>query len=456
MKNSFYMLLLLLACAKLSSAQETDKIVTLVVSGQGKTPDEAKQNALRSAIEQAFGTFVSSNTEILNDNLVKDEIVSVANGNIQNFEVISELEIPNLGYNTTLKATVSVTKLTSFVTSKGFEADFKGSLFAFNVNQQIFNEKNEVKAINDMSTVIKSLADIAFDYSIKPSEPIAVNSSNDQWKIPLEISVFGNNNLITLADYMHKTLKGLSLSTDEANNYIKLGKKVYPVSFAVNNKNFSYLILRSEKSASDLIKLLYYFNHSILNFKVSNGVETFTLEDHRENLYYIYDANFRFFSGTTTSRGDRINYNASVFYPKVGSSFSKVGIEDAGLIVKPQYSGQKFLASESHRKDYYVVLNYKSWYKNQFINEIENFYNDHYVEFYLYSTNNTEYDRDRYLINQFAFVKKLKNVISNNKIGLIISFVNLVPGNELVRFDYNDLRTIDEMQKIKNYKIISQ
>ena len=51
---------------------------------------------------------------------------------------------------------------------------------------------------------------------------------------------------------------------------------------------------------------------------------------------------------------------------------------------------------------------------------------------------------------------KLKNVISNSKIGLIISFINLVPGNELIRFDYNDLRTIDEMQKIKNYKIISQ
>jgi hypothetical protein len=63
-------------------AQDEDKTVTLVVSGQGKTQDEAKQNALRSAIEQAFGAFISSKTEILNDNLVKDEIVSLTNGNI--------------------------------------------------------------------------------------------------------------------------------------------------------------------------------------------------------------------------------------------------------------------------------------------------------------------------------------------------------------------------------------
>ena len=107
---------------------QDDKTVTLVVSGQGKTQDEAKQNALRNAIEQSFGSFISSNTEILNDELVKDEIVSIANGNIQKFEVISEVEVPEVGHATTLKATVSVTKLTSFVESKGVEIEFKGSL----------------------------------------------------------------------------------------------------------------------------------------------------------------------------------------------------------------------------------------------------------------------------------------------------------------------------------------
>lgn len=74
---------------------QDDKTVTLVVNGHGKTQDEARQNALRSAIEQAFGAFISSKTEILNDKLIKDEIVSVTNGNIQNYEVINEVQIPN-------------------------------------------------------------------------------------------------------------------------------------------------------------------------------------------------------------------------------------------------------------------------------------------------------------------------------------------------------------------------
>ena len=99
-------------------AQE-DKTVTLTVSGTGKTLEEAKTNALRSAIEQAFGAFISSKTEILNDNLVKDEVVSVSNGNIQKYDIVSQVEIPNSGYAMTLNATVSISKLTSFAQSKG-------------------------------------------------------------------------------------------------------------------------------------------------------------------------------------------------------------------------------------------------------------------------------------------------------------------------------------------------
>lgn len=55
-------------------AQESDKVVSITVTGSGKTQDEAKQSALRSAIEQAFGAFISSKTEMLNDKVVTDQI----------------------------------------------------------------------------------------------------------------------------------------------------------------------------------------------------------------------------------------------------------------------------------------------------------------------------------------------------------------------------------------------
>lgn len=102
--------------------------VSLVVSSKGTTEEEAKTNALRSAIEQAFGTFISSRTEILNDNLVQDQIVSLSNGNIKNFEVLSSLFLSEQNLHlVTLNATVSLDKLTSFVQSKGYnDVSFDG------------------------------------------------------------------------------------------------------------------------------------------------------------------------------------------------------------------------------------------------------------------------------------------------------------------------------------------
>lgn len=201
-----------------------------------KTLEEAKHSALRNAIEQAFGAFISSKTEILNDDLVKDEIVSISNGNIHSVEVISEVQISEGRYATTLKTTVSVTKLTSFVTSKGVEVEFKGSLFAFNISQQKLNEKNEVKAIEDLCEVIRTLADNSFNYTLHTSNPISIDGSNEQWKIPMYISVYANSNIYNISKYMNTTLKGISLSNIDANNYMNLGKKVFPISLPPQKK----------------------------------------------------------------------------------------------------------------------------------------------------------------------------------------------------------------------------
>ena len=94
--------------------------VTLIVSADGSSKDEAVKLALRSAIEQTYGTFVSANTTILNDELVKDEIVTVTNGNIKNYEESSSNIVNGKTY-ITLKATVCISKLVSYAQSKGVE-----------------------------------------------------------------------------------------------------------------------------------------------------------------------------------------------------------------------------------------------------------------------------------------------------------------------------------------------
>ena len=450
-----FILILALALSINAYAQD-DKTVTLVASGQGKTQDEAKQNALRSAIEQAFGTFISSKTEILNDNLVKDEIVSVANGNIQKFEIISEVQIPNGGYATSLKATVSVTKLTSFVQSKGVVVEFKGSLFAFNVNQQILNEKNEIKAIEDLCKVITKLSDASFEYSIKASDPVAVNASNEEWRIPMYISVSANNNLLSIATYINQTLKGLSLSIDEADNYVKLGKKVYPISIAANEKEYNYVILRTEDAVIKLICQLYYFNHSIQNFKISNGLSEWKIIDYPGNLKYIYDYGFRIFIKKGGAFEGLSYCKSGVFYKQCDNPYGC-----NGRVLELPYN--------KDCKDFEAVLDYSKWIETRvesngkfvidsdtgkFIEKppvkIKDFQTD------LRDIELNEEQRKRYsvyFVDQFSFVKNFFNSTINKQSGVIISFIGIKPQNEIVRFYYEDIKTLEEINKISEYKV---
>jgi hypothetical protein len=249
-----------------------DKTVILTVSGQGKTQDEAKQNAFRSAIEQAFGTFISSKTDILNDNLVKDEIVSVANGNIQKFEVISEVLIPNGGYATTLKATVSVTKLTSFVESKGVAVEFKGGLLSANVKQQMLNEKNEQQAVSDILFILKELIDKSFDYNISSGTPKVIDGNNQNWNIPIIITVKTNKNFLNMYNYLNKTLTSLSLNESEVNDYNALNKETYLIYLEEPKRPLKAVYLRTQTSYEKIItELTTYFCKSMLSIKIEDN-----------------------------------------------------------------------------------------------------------------------------------------------------------------------------------------
>lgn len=145
--NSLVIAGLFVFSTQFAFAQEAEKTVTITVSGSGKTQDDAKQSAFRSAIEQAFGAFISSKTEIFNDQVVADQIASVANGNIQSFSILNESQLPDGSWGVTLKALVSVSKLTSFVEAKGIAIEIKGGLFALNIKQQLLNEQSEIKAV---------------------------------------------------------------------------------------------------------------------------------------------------------------------------------------------------------------------------------------------------------------------------------------------------------------------
>lgn len=133
--------------ASLSSAFAQNNEVSLIVTGEGVTKQEATNNALRSAIEQAFGVFVSANTEILNDELVKDEIATVSSGNVKSFKEISSVELPSGIRSVTLDAIVSIGKLIEYSKNHGSKAEFAGAVFGANIKLRELRKQNELKAI---------------------------------------------------------------------------------------------------------------------------------------------------------------------------------------------------------------------------------------------------------------------------------------------------------------------
>lgn len=147
------------------------KEVTLVVTGEGVTKEEATNNALRIAIEQAFGVFVSSNSEILNDELVRDEIATVSSGNIKNYKEISYTDLSEWRKSITLETTVSVGKLIDYSKSHGSKAEFSGAVFGANQRLREQRKNNESIVVGNQVQQLNVLRKTLFNSSIKVKTP---------------------------------------------------------------------------------------------------------------------------------------------------------------------------------------------------------------------------------------------------------------------------------------------
>ena len=250
-------------------AQE-DKAVTITCNGTGATLEEAKKVALRSAIEQAYGAFISSNTEILNDKVVSDQIISVTNGSIQSYESLSESQFPDGRWGTTIKANVSVGKLTSFVQSKGVNVEIKGGLFAINIKQQMLNEQGEEFAVLEMVKILHEQFQNSFDYTLETGTPKALDAENKNWSIAMKVIAKCNKNITFCEEYLVKTMKALSLKSNDIQSYKQLNKMTYPITVTRDNKKDTFY-LRNKISVFLIYTLTEQWESYVRGYKVSTG-----------------------------------------------------------------------------------------------------------------------------------------------------------------------------------------
>ena len=259
--------------------QENDKVVTLVVNGTGQTKEEATRNALRSAIEQAFGTFVSANTEVLNDELIKDEIVTVSSGNIQSYEELSCSKGDNGLFQISIKAAVSVNKLVEFAQSKGASTELAGSLFVNNIEIKEKNRENENMALYNLRSQLMEICKKGlFDYKIETSSPKFV--SDNCIKITETISIYTNSNAILFCELLSKTLESLSLSVAERQEYQQMNLRYCYIN---NGDNGKFLHWANKRGGANYYLRDDYIYHLKFKELFESAIKMFEIKDNIGN-----------------------------------------------------------------------------------------------------------------------------------------------------------------------------
>lgn len=293
-----------------NSANSNDE-VTLVVFGKAVDSEKATAVALRSAIEQAYGVFVSANTTILNDDLVKDEIVTISSGNIKSYKVLSDVKCEDGQKMVTVKATVCISKLISYAKSKGASTEFAGAAFAQNMKMKELNKKNELQALQNVLALVKEMLPIAFDKKLSIADPTNpkkdfrtdlnpiyanpavgadaiiesyknyLNLLDGYYQMKFYVSIVPNDNTNYILQNISNTLKAIALNEEERTEYEKMDMKMsrliihWPADYKSGEPR-NELYLKFRNSEEDISKLLSEFTNIFLeefsNFKIVDNL----------------------------------------------------------------------------------------------------------------------------------------------------------------------------------------
>ena len=233
-------LLLIFVALVISITAYAQETVTLVVNGEGTTKEEATANALRSAIEQAFGVFVSANTQILNDEIVKDEIATISSGNIKEYKELGTITLPDGRKSISLSATVSIKNLISYAKSKGSSTEFAGAVWGMNIKMRKLNAENERMAVDHMLEQLDILSRDMFKIELSsPNPPVKINwddyqysdlkksYSSQPYSVDFNLTYYSTPTFKLFFDFLFNSLQSISLSDDEVKAYKESGEPMY-------------------------------------------------------------------------------------------------------------------------------------------------------------------------------------------------------------------------------------
>ena len=440
-RKALYIFLLFSCCLQLSVFAQNAKTVTMSVLGQGTNLEQARANALRNAIEQTYGAFVSSNTAILNDNLVKEEVITLSNGSVKKYEIINERSLPDGSFFSNLKVEVSINNLVSYVQQKGANVSFDGNLFAYNVKQREFYKQSELKVVNNTKPLLLKYLSKAFDYTLKVEEPILIGgdasersrsydggmrlkqSGLQEFKVASKVTINSNENLNSFFVTLKNILSSISIPKDEVPVLEKGGFKVYRIGFQkeiYNLRNVETLLSIMDIVGNDLPKTML----------------DFTIYNEAEDVHFSYNFNFP----DPSAKAYR-NIYEQANYRKQEYKRIKPGSSDE---IKRNFYLYQMLESASSEEPQSRIANQLIDALSDALSSSSSSSNPSTDKDYYYFIEPFKFKERKHEINEYTYYilydKKESKLITDNN-------------NKIISFNFDMIFNVDELQKINNFRI---
>lgn len=165
----------------------------VVSTGMGATSEQATQDALRSAIEIAVGSMVSSNTLVSNDKIIRDEIFNHSKGFVRSYEVVSESGNPTDGYVVTISAIVTREHIANTLKAQGVSVNYNAKAMFVQLKEwdNLANaERDMAKNLFGLEAIKRNKTSI-YNYSLTVDDPIR---SDNKYKVEVNWKAIFNDN----------------------------------------------------------------------------------------------------------------------------------------------------------------------------------------------------------------------------------------------------------------------
>jgi hypothetical protein len=155
-------------------ASTKKQVYYIEVVGQGSNSTEARDNGFKLAVEQAIGSLISSETEVQNGRIVRDEIISYASGFVDRFE-ITETRATGTGTLIFMRVWVKRSDLSDRLLNR---SERSGEVDGARASVQL-QTLNQERATGDrlLQQVLNDFPKRAFDIEMKPTDVVRQNRS---------------------------------------------------------------------------------------------------------------------------------------------------------------------------------------------------------------------------------------------------------------------------------------